>query len=113
MQDPGDAGTNRDPHFVRRRVDEVVLLLQVDGELDIKSTDSLRAALDAAEREGNIVRIDAAGVSFVDSTALGVLLASAQRLSARGVWRELIHGARPVRRILHLTLPARTFHVIS
>jgi anti-sigma B factor antagonist len=113
MDDRGDAGTNRDPQFVSRRVDEVVLLLQVDGELDIKSTDSLRSALDAAEREGNIVRIDAAGVSFVDSTALGVLLASAQRLSARGGRLELINVSPPVRRILDMTLIARTVHVIS
>ena len=91
MQDPSDAGTSRDPHFLRRRVDEVVLVLKVDGELDIGSTDALRSALDAAEREGAIVRIDAAGVSFLDSTALGVLLASAQRLSARGGRRELIN----------------------
>ena len=90
MQDPSDASTSRDPHFLHRRVDEVVLVLKVDGELDIGSTDALRSALDAAEREGDIVRIDAAGVSFLDSTALGVLLASAQRLSAR--------GGRPARR---------------
>jgi anti-anti-sigma factor len=113
MSDPGDNGTSHDPHFVRRRVDEVVLVLQVDGELDIKSTDSLRSALDAAEREGNIVRIDAGGVSFVDSTALGVLLASAQRLSARGGRLELINVSPPVRRILDMTLIARTVHVIS
>jgi anti-anti-sigma factor len=113
MSDPGDTGTNHDPHFVRRRVDEVVLVLQVDGELDIKSIDSLRSALDAAEREGNIVRIDAGGVSFVDSTALGVLLASAQRLSARGGRLELINVSPPVRRILDMTLIARTVHVIS
>jgi anti-sigma B factor antagonist len=113
MQEPGDADTNRDPLVVRRLLDEVVLLLQVDGELDIKYTDSLRSALDAAEREGNIVRIDAAGVSFVDSTALGVLLASAQRLSARGGRLELINVSPPVRRILDMTLIARTVHVIS
>jgi anti-anti-sigma factor len=113
MQSLGGDGDNRDPHFVRRRVDEVVLVLQVDGELDIKSTDSLRSALDEAEREGDIVRIDAAGVSFVDSTALGVLLASAQRLSARGGRLELINVSPPVRRILDMTLIARTVHVIS
>src|SRR6476619_5302580 len=104
MEDRGDAGTNRDPHFVRRRVDEVVLLLQVPGELDIKSTDSLRAALDAAEREGNIVRIDAAGVTFDDPPALRVLRASAHRLSSRARRRERINVSPPVRRILDMTL---------
>ena len=113
MQDPSDASTSRDPNFVRRRVDEVVLVLQVEGDLDIGSTDALRSALDAAEREGDIVRIDAAGVSFLDSTALGVLLASAQRLSTRGGRLELINVSPAVRRILDMTLIARTVHVIS
>jgi anti-anti-sigma factor len=113
MQDAGDASDSPHPRFVRRRVDEVVLVLQVDGELDIGSTDALRSALDAAEREGDVVRIDAGGVSFLDSTALGVLLASAQRLSARGGRLELINVSPAVRRILDMTLIARTVHVIS
>jgi anti-anti-sigma regulatory factor len=42
-----------------------------------------------------------------------VLLASAQRLSARGGRLELINVSPPVRRILDMTLIARTVHVIS
>lgn len=113
MHDQDNTTPGRDPHFLRRRVDEAVLVLQVDGELDIGSSDALRAALDAAEREGDIVRIDAANVRFLDSTALGVLLASAQRLSGRGGRLELINVSPAVRRILDMTLIARTVHVIS
>jgi anti-anti-sigma regulatory factor len=42
-----------------------------------------------------------------------VLLASAQRLSARGGRLELINVSPAVHRILDMTLIARTVHVIS
>ena len=106
--DPGE----RQPQFERRQVEEVVTELRITGELDIGSADALRHALDAAEAEGAIVRLDAADVLFLDSTALGVLLASAQRLSARGGRLELMNASPAVRRILDMTLIARTVHLI-
>jgi anti-sigma B factor antagonist len=108
-----DDSSQHDPRFLSNRLNETVLVLQVDGELDIGSADALREALDAAEREGDVVRVDASGVRFLDSTALGVLLASAQRLSARGGRLELMNVSPAVRRILDMTLIARTVHVIS
>ena len=92
------------PQFQQRRVEESVLLLSVDGELDIGSADALRAALDAAERESDIVRLDTQDVQFLDSSALGVLLASAQRLAARGGRLELTNVSPAVRRILEICL---------
>ena len=109
-----DDSTQRDPRFLSNQLKETVLVLQVEGELDIGSADALREALDAAESQGgDVVRVDAAGVRFLDSTALGVLLASAQRLSARGGRLELMNVSPAVRRILDMTLIARTVHVIS
>ena len=108
-----DDRSQRDPRFLSNRLNETVLILEVDGELDIGSADALREALDAAERQGDVVRVDAGGVRFLDSTALGVLLASAQRLSARGGRLELMNVSPAVRRILDMTLIARTVHVIS
>jgi anti-anti-sigma factor len=47
----------------------------VVGDLDINSLDALRSALDQAMLDpGRVLRIDASGLSFVDSTALGELL---------------------------------------
>ncbi len=105
-----DSGSH--PQFERRQVEEVVTELRIKGELDIGSADALRQALDSAEAEGAIVRLDASDVLFLDSTALGVLLASAQRLSARGGRLELMNASPAVRRILDMTLIARTVHLI-
>jgi len=102
----------RPPRFDQQRVEEKVTVLQVEGELDIGSADALRTALDAAEAQADIVRLDATGVQFLDSTALGVMLASAQRLAARGGRLELMNASPAVRRILDMTLIARTVHLI-
>lgn len=106
-------GTDREPRFEQSQVEETATVLRVQGELDIGSADALRAALDGAEAEGTtVIRLDATGVHFLDSTALGVILASAQRLSARGGRLELVNASPAVRRILDMTLIARTVHLI-
>ena len=112
MAPEGNESGSRQPQFQQHRVEEAVTVLHVEGELDIGSADALRAALDAAESQGEIVRLDAHGVQFLDSTALGVLLASAQRLSARGGRLELMNTSPAVRRVLDMTLIARTVHLI-
>lgn len=109
MEEPAQ---ERSPQFEQRQLEESVTVLEVRGELDIGSADALRSALDAAESMGDIIRLDAAAVQFLDSTALGVMLASAQRLAARGGRLELMNASPAVRRILDMTLIARTVHLI-
>jgi anti-sigma B factor antagonist len=112
MQEPHGEPDERFPRFQHERLNEAVALIQIRGELDIGSADALRSALDDAEAHADVVRLDAGGVQFLDSTALGVLLASAQRLSARGGRLELLDASPAVRRILDMTLIARTVHLI-
>ncbi|MDX6522153.1 MAG: hypothetical protein QOJ31_1364 [Gaiellales bacterium] len=109
MEQPAEEPSLR---FERHQLEESVTVLEVRGELDIGSADALRTALDAAESMGDIIRLDAAAVQFLDSTALGVMLASAQRLAARGGRLELMNASPAVRRILDMTLIARTVHLI-
>jgi anti-anti-sigma factor len=109
MEQPAE---ERSLRFEQHQLEESVTVLEVRGELDIGSADALRTALDAAESMGDIIRLDAAAVQFLDSTALGVMLASAQRLAARGGRLELMNASPAVRRILDMTLIARTVHLI-
>jgi anti-anti-sigma factor len=72
------------PTFTQTVVDESATVVHVQGELDIDSADALRDALEAAEKSvTTILRLDASGVTFLDSTALGVILAS-PRMEERG-----------------------------
>ena len=99
--------------FTQTVVDESATVVHVEGELDIDSADALRNALEAAETSvGTILRLDASGVTFPDSTALGVILASAQRMQDRGARFELVCTSPSIRRILDMTLISRTVHVL-
>jgi anti-sigma B factor antagonist len=101
------------PTFTQTVVDESATVVHVEGELDIDSADALRSALEAAEGSADaILRLDASGVTFLDSTALGVILASAHRLQERGARFELVCTSPSIRRILDMTLISRTVHVL-
>jgi anti-sigma B factor antagonist len=101
------------PTFTQTVVDESATVVVVEGELDIDSADALRSALEAAETSvSTILRLDASGVTFLDSTALGVILASAQRMQDRGARFELVCTSPSIRRILDMTLISRTVHVL-
>lgn len=55
--------------------DEGVTRLQVSGDVDLASSDQLRASGEAALRESfGPLRIDLSGVTFMDSTGLSALI---------------------------------------
>src|SRR5689334_7606111 len=91
------------PTFTHSKVDESATIVHVQGELDIDSADALRDALETAEESGE---------TFLDSTALGVILASAQRMQERGARFELVCTSPSIRRILDMTLISRTVHLL-
>jgi anti-sigma B factor antagonist len=69
-----------------RKLDEHTSVISVEGELDLSTAPRLKwMLLDALEREGSQVVADLSLVTFMDSTALGVLV---------GVQRKLAPGAR-------------------
>ena len=87
-------------HSLEGRLVRVVL----KGELDLKTADPLRQALDKLldrYRDRDLL-LDLAEVPFVDSSGLGVLLGRYRRLAAQGRGISLT-GVRPgVRSLLEL-----------
>lgn len=87
------------------------VVLAPSGELDLAASASLRAALVDACDAGLLVVVDLADVSFVDSTALGVLVGAARRLQADGC-RLTVRGASSrVHAVLAMTGLDRLFDV--
>ncbi len=108
-----DPRATRSPAFELETIEERIAVVRVVGELDIGSADALRSVLDKAESSGHeILRLDASEVDFLDSTALGVILASAQRMAARHGRLELVCESPAMRRILELTMISRTVHLL-
>ena len=97
-------------HVSDVRIDPILgePVLVLAGDLDVRSTARLRAAVyDHIRRCGtdliNPVVIDVTDVTSIDATALKVIAAASRQAQRYGV-RLVLRGARPaVRRMLHLT----------
>lgn len=78
--------------------------LDVTGEVDVSCADELRAAIDAQIAEGvtGELVVDLAGVPYIDSTGIGVLVGAAHRVSEAGATFVVARPQRNVERVLGL-----------
>lgn len=90
--------------FEARRSDDTVVAA-ISGELDMAATFRLEPELERVTQEPGVrsLVIDLAGVDFIDSAGLGLLLATHERLRAAHVRLELANPSPSVRRMLQLT----------
>ena len=80
-----DARLGREPVAGIKHADGGAIVVHLQGELDLFNADPLREALFAAAAEGPArLVVDLAEVSFVDSTALGVLIEASARVGPPG-----------------------------
>ena len=84
------------------RTDECTVV-QVSGELDIASAPLLQDHLFALIRDGHRVVLELAGVEFMDSSGLEVLLSCHGRAQQAGTGLVLRRPSRRVSRLLELT----------
>jgi len=92
------------PFAVRVESRGTVSAVSISGELDIASAPAVQEALDrAVEAASEILVVDLAGTSFVDSSGLEAIFRSERRATAAGVGMVVV-GARPVvRRVFELS----------
>jgi anti-sigma B factor antagonist len=75
-----------------------------EGELDLAAADAFRTALqDALRRARRAVQVDLAAVTFIDSTALAVLVDAWRQAEERDVVLCVLRPAPNVRRVLDIT----------
>jgi len=83
-----------------------VVVCTVMGELDVASAPKLRQALVKAVADADgppRIVVDLAGVDFLDSTGLGVLLGGLKRTSAQGGALALARPEPQVRKVFEIT----------
>jgi anti-sigma B factor antagonist len=87
------------------------VVLSLAGELDLYNAEEVRGALlDACGGEPRVLVVDLAGVRFIDSTALGVLIEARSRMSDRSAFRLAAPGLE-TRRALEVSGLDRHFLV--
>ena len=74
-------------------------LLHLSGELDITVGDDLHAAIQGALARGDLV-VDLAGVTFIDSEALGVLIQGYNSARTRPAGFRVVNARGLVARVL-------------
>jgi anti-anti-sigma factor len=85
------------------------VVCRLRGELDTSTTGQLRAYLAERVAEDRDVVVDLAGVTFVDSSGLGVLVGALKRFQAEGHELSLRSPTPTLLRVLEMTGLARAF----
>jgi anti-sigma B factor antagonist len=81
-----------------------VVTVQPTGDLDLATSDDLRARLaEAATLSSYLVVVDLAQVDFLDSTAVGVVVGAHKHLEATGRHLVLCHVGPVPARVLQIT----------
>lgn len=95
----------------QHELDGLTSVLEVEGELDLSSAPSLKWALsDVLDAARSRIVVDLSLVTFIDSTALGVLV-GAQRSLGAGTRLAIVCTHVAVLRIFELTGLDGTFHI--
>jgi anti-sigma B factor antagonist len=78
-------------------------VLALEGELDLSTSPDLRGALEELAAEHDRIAIDLRAVTFMDSTALGVIVTAMKRARERGGELALVGPTGSPRKVLSIT----------
>jgi anti-anti-sigma factor len=102
----------RSPESFHTEVEHVAdaAVVSVAGDVDLHSAPILRDILTAlADAEARTIVLDLSDATFLDSMALGVILAAQKRLAADNGGLELVVSTPDIRRIFEITMLDRMF----
>ncbi|HEY2565239.1 MAG TPA: STAS domain-containing protein [Acidimicrobiales bacterium] len=99
---------------INERVIGGVPVVAVAGEIDVATAPTLAEHLGVHEAGGaNVVVVDLLGVSFLDSTALGVLVGSFKRLRDSGGTLKLVIAEPRILKVFEITDLVRVFPIFA
>lgn len=89
-------------------------VVAVAGEVDVATAPTLRERLDETiGQSGSLVVVDLGGVTFIDSTALGVLIGALNRSAAEGGVLRLVISEPRIIKIFEITGLTELFDIRS
>ena len=90
------------------------VVVSVIGELDMADADQVgKILIDATDAERPIVRLELAGLTFADSSAIKAILVGARAAGERGVTYELVNPHDRIRRLLEVTGLANVLTIVD
>jgi anti-sigma B factor antagonist len=99
---------------VNEQVTDGVPVVAVVGEIDVATAPTLAEHLGVHEEAGAAaVVVDLLGVSFLDSTALGVLVGSFKRLGQSGGTLKLVIAEPRILKVFEITDLIRVFPIFA
>jgi anti-sigma B factor antagonist len=112
MRAPG----RQEPEIDDFRIDEERLgptvVVALNGEADMRIAAELKDRLGEVIDDGPVaVVLDLTNATFLDSTALGILLGAMKRLRAQGGRFRVVAPESEIRRVFELTLLDRVFEL--
>jgi anti-sigma B factor antagonist len=94
------------------RSGEDVSIVILEGEVDIYSAPRFKEALlQGIEQGARTIIVDLTGVTFIDSTALGVLVSGAKRVRPRNGSLDIVCNDENITRIFEITGLDRIFGI--
>jgi anti-sigma B factor antagonist len=94
------------------RINEDVAIIVLGGEVDIYSAPQFKETLVQGIDEGaRRIIVDLTGVSFIDSTALGVLVSGAKRVRPQNGGLDIVCSDENITRIFEITGLDRIFGI--
>jgi anti-sigma B factor antagonist len=97
--------------FVRTTTHGDRVVVHVAGDVDMGSVTTLRRVLHALGDAGADVVVDLGGVTFIDSTGVGVLVAALRRTQRHGGRLELVVDQERVMKVFRITALSRLFTI--
>jgi anti-sigma B factor antagonist len=108
----GQKPASDDFRIDEEHVGSATVLLAIHGEADMRIASELKDRLGEVIDDGPVaVVLDLTDATFLDSTALGVLLGAMKRLRARGGRFRVVAPRSEIRRIFEMTLLDRVFEL--
>ncbi len=91
---------------------DTAAIVTIGGELEFGTAAALRSALVDVARQGcALVVVDLAGLQFIDSTGLSLLVQAQQRIESQGQRFVLRNPTDRVRRVLEISGLAQLFTI--
>lgn len=89
------------------------MLIELSGDLDLAVKEHLREQLDAASAASAEVAVDLSRVDYADSTALGLLVGTRNRLRERGGRLILVAPSIHMKKLLEYAGLSASFEVVA